>query len=70
MSGERGHAWQRGCVHGMGVCVARGMCGRGACLAGGGSAWQGSMRDRECVHAGETATEVGSLHQTGMYSCF
>ena len=52
MHGEVGHAWQRGaCVGGMhckGVCVAR-----GACMARG-----------EGVHAGETATEVGSMHPT------
>ena len=52
-----------------------GMHDREVYMAGGGHMWQGgmcngSMRDMECMHAGETATEVGSLHQTGMYSCF
>ena len=40
----------------MGVCVAGGVHGRGY-------AWQGGM----C--AGDTATEVGSTHLTGMLSC-
>ena len=52
----RGHGWQ-------GACMAEGeMHGRGACVCvcGGGG---GVMR------AGETATEAGGTHPTGMHSC-
>ena len=30
----------------------------------------GGMRGRWGVHAGETATEAGGTHPTGMHSCF
>ena len=52
----RGHAWP-------GACVAWGMHGRRACMAGV-CAWQGT-----CI-AGETATVVGGMHPTGMHSCY
>ena len=54
-----GHGWQGACVAGgcafQGVCTVRG--GKGACMAG-----EGGM-------AGETVTEAGSTHPTGMHSC-
>ena len=52
----RGHAWQRGRAW-QGACVARG------CVAGGMRGKGGGL------HAGETATEAGSTHPTGMHSC-
>ena len=57
---QGGHAWQGG-MHG------RGHIWQGACMAGGhvwqgGHAWQGDM----C--AGQTATEAGGTHPTGMHS--
>ena len=70
--GKGGHTWQRGvCVvrghvwwggmHGIGVCMAGNMHGRGTYVVGvcGGGA---SM-------AGETATAVDGTHPTGMHSC-
>ena len=66
-----------GGVHGEGgTCMVKwGMRGKGghvweACMARGclwqkGLAWPGG----EGVHAGETATEEGSMHPTGMHSC-
>ena len=61
----RGHAWQRGVHGGMHV---RGHVDGGACMAGD-HVWQW-----ECVargmHVGETATEVGGTHPTGMHSCY
>ena len=39
-----------------GVCMVGGMHGRGACMVGG-------------MHAGETTTEAGRTHPTGMHSC-
>ena len=67
-----------------GVCMAMtkgSMCGKGVCMAGG-HAWQGGMLGRghawqrgaymakgACMHVGETATEAGSTHPTGMHSC-
>ena len=72
---KREHVWQRG-VHGGGACMVG-----GACMAGG-HAWQGGMLGRghawqrgaymakgACMHVGETATEAGSTHPTGMHSC-
>ena len=60
-----GRAWH-------GVCMAGGMCGRG-CPAGG-HVWQGVVHGAwQGGHAWCTekmATEVGSMHPTGMYSCF
>ena len=50
-----GDAWQRG-VCGWGHARQGGMCGMGPCMAGGGG-------------GGETATEAGSTHPTGMHSC-
>ena len=43
-------------------------------MHGGRHAWQGvCMTGGACVaggmHAGETATEVGGMHLTGMHSC-
>ena len=42
---------------------------------GGGHAWQGvcgwgDMHGRWDMHAGETATEAGGTHPTGMNSCY
>ena len=54
MHGRGGHAWK-------GTYMAGGMHGRGTCMAGG-HAWQGDM----C--AGQTATEAGGTHPTGMHS--
>ena len=67
-----------GDVHGMG-CMRQ-----GACMAGG-HAWQGCVCGRGGMHgdmhgkvhawwgggmcAGETVTEVGGTHPTGMHSC-
>ena len=58
----KGCAWQGGAcvaggVHGTGACMTRDMCD-------GGHAWQGA-----CM-AGETAIAVGSMHPTGMHSCY
>ena len=39
-----------------GACVAEGVCMVGVCMAGG-------------MHAGETATEAGSMIPTGMHFC-
>ena len=50
----RGCAWWLGHV---GACMGEGACMvGGACVAGG-------------VHAGETATDAGGTHPTGMHSC-
>ena len=72
----------RGCMAGgcawQGAYMAGGMHDRAACIAGvhmaGGFAWQeGAYTEGACVvkgvHAGEMATEAGSTHLTGMYSC-
>ena len=73
-----GHAWQ-GDVHGRGgfargVCMVGGMHGRGdvwrgTCVAGGMHGRGACMAGGACV-ARETATAVGSMHPTGMHSCF
>ena len=55
MAKGEGRVWQKGACMAEGVCMVGGMCGRGPC--GGG-----------VVHAGETATETGVTHPTGMYS--
>ena len=48
-----------GGMHGRGgACMAVGVCGRGVCMHGRGA----------CV-AREMATEVRSMHPTGMHSC-
>ena len=70
---------EEGGVHGndkRGACVAKGCAWwGGACMAGGmlgrGHAWQRGayMAKGACVHVGETATEAGSTHPTGMHSC-
>ena len=77
-----GHAWQGVCmagwhvwprdVHGRGGMHGRGCAWQGGVymgghafqgsLCGGGHVWQG-------VHAGETTTEAGGTHPTGMHSC-
>ena len=50
----------KGGMHGEGVCVWQ----REVCTAKGGMhGKRGNMR------AGETATEAGSTHSTGMHSC-
>ena len=52
--GDRGHEWQGG-MHGWGLGMHSG--GEGwACMVGRG-------------RAGETATEAGGTHPTGMHSC-
>ena len=49
-------------MHGKGTCMAGGgMCGRGVYMEGG-HAWQS-------VCAGETVSEAGGKHPTGMHSC-
>ena len=73
------HVWMLGMYMAWGVCEARGhawqgdMHGRGVCVAGGyawGHAWQGAcMVGRGGMCAGETVTEVGGTHPTGMHSC-
>ena len=65
--------------------MARGVCGRGACVAGGtydggaciaGGVWQaacmagGAYMAGRAWMAGETTTEAGGTHPTGMHSCF
>ena len=66
------------------TCMARGMCGRGACMAGGhawwgvciagdmpgrGCAWPGGPACQEACVAGETATAADGTHPAGMHSC-
>ena len=52
--------WEKGAyVAKVGVCGEGGMHGKG-CVHGKG----------EGIHAGETATEAGGTHPTGMHSCF
>ena len=60
----------------VGACVAGGMHGRRAYMVGvvhgGRHARQGAcvaMGGGACM-AGETATAVGSMHPTGMHSCW
>ena len=59
-----GRVWQRGVHGGGGHAWQGGMLGRG-------HAWQRGayMAKGACVHVGETATEAGSTHPTGMHSC-
>ena len=70
------HGQGRGCVAGGGgVCVAGGYVWQGG-MWEGGCGWQGHVWHRGCAWqgvvymAGETAAAVGSLHPTGMHSCF
>ena len=56
-----GHAWQGG-MHSRSACMAGGMHGRRC-------AWYGACMAR-AMHAGETPTEAGDMHPTGMHSCF
>ena len=56
-----GSAWQGG------LCCRGGMCGRGACMAGG--MYGGHVSQGVCV-AGETATAADSTYPTEMLSCF
>ena len=49
-----GDMYGGGSVHGEGACM--GVCMVGVCVEGG-------------MHAGETATEAGGTHPTGMHSC-
>ena len=51
----RSHVWQGACM--AGGILDRGHAWWGACMMGGKS-------------AGETVTEAGSRHPTGMHSCF
>ena len=55
-----GHAWQGACI--VGVCMARGMHGRG-------HAWQGGMHGKGGGVVGEMATAADGTHPTGMHSC-
>ena len=65
MHDEGGCAWLRGACMVKGPCVVKGgMHGEGGGGGGGGHAWQVG----EC--AGQTATEAGGTHPTGMHSCF
>ena len=60
----RGHVWQR-------ACVAEGMCGRGHVWQG--ACMMGSVHGRGMCDEGmaeKMATAVGSMHPTGMHSCF
>ena len=57
--GGGGHAWQGDMHDGRGPCVAE---GRGACVA------EGFMHGGGMCE-GETATEVGGTHPTGIHSC-
>ena len=54
-----GHAWQ-GCVW-QGVCMAGGMCGRGAYMAGGHAWWRGHVWQGACM--------VGGMHSSGRGAC-
>ena len=63
----RGHMWWgglwQGGVYGRG-CAWQGVCTAGVCV------WQEGMCDTEGgMCAGETATEGGGTHPTGMHSC-
>ena len=42
--------------------MVEGMCGGGACMAGG-------VHGRGACMAGEMAIAAGSMHPTGMHSC-
>ena len=55
--------WQRGGMHGRGVCIARGHVWQGSMCGGGGMHGGG-----EGVRAGEKATEAGGTYPTGMHS--
>ena len=51
------------------VCQGQGGIHGRECMAGGrGGVWQGACMVGD-VNAGETATEAGSKHPTGMHSC-
>ena len=68
---SRRHVWK-----GRDICMAAGMLGRGACMAGAcvaGGVWQGlcvtgHVWQGACV-AGETATAADGTHPTGTHSC-
>ena len=50
-----------------GACITKGgghACQRGVCVAKGDVHGRGGG-----MHAGETATEAGGMHPTGMHSC-
>ena len=47
-------------------CIVKGRVWLGACMAGG-HVWYGAMHGGG--GGGETATEAGSTHPTGMHSC-
>ena len=67
-----GHVWQ-------GVCRVGSIHSRRACISGGLHGRGRGIRGREGMHgkggmwgaymAGETATEAGGTHPTGMHSC-
>ena len=64
----------KGVMHSKGrACVAK---GKRAWQRRGGCAWQEGMHGRRDLHgngdvcAGETATEAGGTHPTGMHSCY
>ena len=59
----RGHVCWGPCVSRAGWYTWQGVHGRGA-----GGVWQGACMVG-VVNAGETATEAGSKHPTGMHSC-
>ena len=79
MYGRRGMCGRGTCVV-RGASMEGAMCAGGLCVKGrvvymAGSAWQGAggVWLGACmvgdVNAGETATEAGSKHPTGMHSC-
>ena len=61
MVGE-GHLWCEGCAW-------QGAYGVGACVAGAGHAWWGSMHGRGACVAGEMATAADGTDPTGMHYC-
>ena len=66
-----GHGWQGGVW--WGACIEGGYAWWGTCIAGDVHdgelcVWQGVCMAGGGVRAGETATEAGGTHPTGMYS--
>ena len=55
-------------MHSREACIVGGMYGRGACAVGVGACMAGVWVVRG-LHTGETATEAGCTHPTGMHSC-
>ena len=55
-------------MHGEGACAAKEGCGGVRGKGGVCGRGRGGMRGRG-IHAGETVTEAGGMHPTGMHSC-